>query len=53
VRLLTNNQQKVAILRAAGILVEERIEMRPQLVTPAILAYLKTKVDRMNHELVI
>jgi GTP cyclohydrolase II len=37
VRLLTNNQEKIKMLRSGGINVEERIEMRPQIVTSDIL----------------
>ena len=51
VRLLTNNCEKVQKLEASGILVSERIEMIPTVVTPENLAYLATKVEKMNHVL--
>ena len=51
VRLLTNNSEKVQKLEEAGIEVSERLEMIPKIVTPDNLAYLATKVEKMNHVL--
>jgi hypothetical protein len=51
VRLLTNNSEKIQKLQSAGITVSERFEMVPRVVTNENLAYLTTKVERMNHVL--
>jgi len=51
VRLLTNNADKIERLREEGIVVTERVEMVPQLLTPDNYAYLATKVERMRHTL--
>jgi len=50
VRLLTNNPDKVSALTAAGIEVRERIPL-PATLTAQNERYLKTKADRMRHEL--
>ncbi len=48
VKMITNNPQKISELREFGIIVRERvpIEVPPR---PENLAYLKTKVQRMDH----
>jgi GTP cyclohydrolase II len=50
VRLLTNNPEKVAALRALGVVVTDRV---PVLIEPNVHSwgYLQTKVVRMNHSL--
>lgn len=50
VRLLTNNPDKEAALADAGIAVAERVRLTPR-PTPDNLAYLRTKRDRMGHDL--
>ncbi|MBB5435759.1 3,4-dihydroxy 2-butanone 4-phosphate synthase/GTP cyclohydrolase II [Nocardiopsis composta] len=50
VRLLSNNPEKEAALAGNGIPVDERIPM-PAAVTPDNLRYLRTKRDRMGHDL--
>ncbi|MDA2813688.1 bifunctional 3,4-dihydroxy-2-butanone-4-phosphate synthase/GTP cyclohydrolase II [Nocardiopsis sp. RSe5-2] len=50
VRLLSNNPDKVPALQARGIGVRERVPM-PASVTPDNLRYLRTKRDRMGHDL--
>ena len=50
VRLLTNNPAKVEALRAHGVEVTERVAMPPA-VTDDNVRYLRTKRDRMGHEL--
>jgi 3,4-dihydroxy 2-butanone 4-phosphate synthase/GTP cyclohydrolase II len=52
VRLLTNNPLKVEALRALGIAVDsvERLQVAP---TTANRGYLRTKRDRMGHDLVV
>jgi len=51
-RLLTNNPAKVEAMRALGLEVTavERLHVRP---TPANRAYLRTKRDRLGHDLVL
>ncbi|TQS42664.1 GTP cyclohydrolase II [Cryptosporangium phraense] len=48
IRLLTNNPDKVAALRAAGVQVAEVLPM-PAAPVPANEAYLATKTERMGH----
>lgn len=48
-KLLTNNPDKVQNLVSEGVHVVERLEMRPKILTQETLAYLNTKVERMNH----
>jgi GTP cyclohydrolase II len=48
VRLLTNNPAKIESLREAGIPVEVRVPLPPQ-VTSENANYLLTKLQRMNH----
>ena len=50
VRLLTNNPDKGEALARHGIAVGERVRL-PVDATPANLAYLRTKRDRMGHDL--
>ena len=50
VRLMTNNPDKVASLEDFGITVTERVPITPH-PTDHNLAYLRTKRDRMGHEL--
>ncbi|GAA4121352.1 3,4-dihydroxy-2-butanone-4-phosphate synthase [Knoellia locipacati] len=52
VRLLTNNPDKVASVRSAGIDVAtvERLQVAP---VPTNAAYLRTKRDRLGHDLVL
>ncbi|GAB3491485.1 bifunctional 3,4-dihydroxy-2-butanone-4-phosphate synthase/GTP cyclohydrolase II [Nocardiopsis coralliicola] len=50
VRLLSNNPGKEEALRAGGVEVAERVPM-PAAVTPDNLRYLRTKRDRMGHDL--
>ncbi len=50
VRLLSNNPDKGPALQARGIGVRERVPM-PASVTPDNLRYLRTKRDRMGHDL--
>lgn len=47
-KVMTNNPDKVAGLRAAGLEVVERVAVRSE-PTPQNLAYLRTKRDRMGH----
>ncbi len=47
-RLLTNNPDKIAGLRAAGVQVVARLPLATA-VTPENAAYLKTKVEKMRH----
>ena len=49
VRLITNNPSKTAALVAGGVCVVERVAL-PAAVTPANIAYLRTKRDRMRHQ---
>ena len=49
-RLLSNNPGKEEALRAGGVEVAERVPM-PAAVTPDNLRYLRTKRDRMGHDL--
>ncbi|MFI5956026.1 GTP cyclohydrolase II [Cryptosporangium sp. NPDC051539] len=48
IRLLTNNPDKVAALRAAGVQVSEVLAM-PAAAVPANEVYLTTKSERMGH----
>lgn len=48
IRLLTNNPEKIAGLRAEGIVVEERVPVKVG-ENPHNAAYLRTKRDRMQH----
>ncbi len=50
VRLLTNNPAKCGALRSYGLPVSERVGM-PTYATPDNLRYLRTKRDRMGHDL--
>lgn len=50
VRLLSNNPAKVAALTALGVEVVERVPLPPS-VTSDNLHYLRTKRDRMGHDL--
>ena len=50
VRLLTNNPEKVEALERHGVAVRERVPM-PTFVTEDNVAYLRTKRDRMGHDL--
>ncbi|GAA3975725.1 bifunctional 3,4-dihydroxy-2-butanone-4-phosphate synthase/GTP cyclohydrolase II [Thermobifida alba] len=50
VRLLSNNPQKAGGLADHGVVVVERIPM-PANITPDNLRYLRTKRDRMGHDL--
>jgi 3,4-dihydroxy 2-butanone 4-phosphate synthase/GTP cyclohydrolase II len=50
VRLLTNNPAKVDGLRAHGVDVRERVRL-PVTPNPESLRYLRTKRDRMGHDL--
>ena len=50
VRLLSNNPDKAAGLAAHGVVVDERIPL-PAAITPDNLRYLRTKRDRMGHDL--
>ncbi|MFD3686854.1 bifunctional 3,4-dihydroxy-2-butanone-4-phosphate synthase/GTP cyclohydrolase II [Nocardiopsis sp. NPDC058631] len=50
VRLLSNNPDKVESLERHGIRVKERVGM-PSFVTEDNIAYLRTKRDRMGHDL--
>lgn len=50
VRLLTNNPDKVEGLESHGVRVKERVGM-PSFVTDDNIAYLRTKRDRMGHDL--
>ncbi|MBD3276197.1 MAG: GTP cyclohydrolase II, partial [Candidatus Marinimicrobia bacterium] len=52
VELLTNNPEKVSGLEDEGILVSKRIDIHAP-VTETNHAYLRTKMERMNHELSI
>ncbi|GAA3395233.1 GTP cyclohydrolase II [Cryptosporangium minutisporangium] len=49
IRLLTNNPDKVAALRAAGIRTAE-VHAMPAATLPANEAYLTTKAERMGHQ---
>ena len=49
VRLLTNNPDKVQQLEKLGVKVVERVSMVPKLLSTDNLAYLTTKITRMNH----
>jgi GTP cyclohydrolase II len=49
IHLLTNNPDKVQKLSKEGIKITKRINMVPKQLTLDNLAYLTTKVDRMNH----
>jgi 3,4-dihydroxy 2-butanone 4-phosphate synthase/GTP cyclohydrolase II len=49
VRLLTNNPEKVAGLRANGLRVAARVPLPPS-ANPHNEAYLRTKFDRMGHQ---
>ncbi len=51
VRLLTNNPAKVSEMRAAGINVVDRVPIIAERITKQNYKYLKTKAERMNHEL--
>lgn len=50
VRLLSNNPDKINSLRDYGIAIDSRIPLNPP-VHHENVRYLKTKVDRMDHEL--
>lgn len=50
VRLLTNNPKKVAAVKAAGIVVEERLPLVVG-VTPENIRYLRAKAVKLNHQL--
>ena len=50
IRLLTNNPAKVTGLAASGVDVVERVPLAPK-VTPFNLRYLRTKRDRLGHDL--
>jgi 3,4-dihydroxy 2-butanone 4-phosphate synthase/GTP cyclohydrolase II len=52
VELLTNNPEKVSGLEDEGILVSKRIDIHAP-ITETNYAYLKTKMDRMDHKLSI
>lgn len=49
IRLLTNNPRKVEHLRAAGVVVADRVPMSSTLL-PENERYLRAKVDRMAHD---
>ncbi len=49
-RLLTNNPAKRAGLEGYGLTIVERVAL-PVITTPHNLAYLRTKRDRMGHDL--
>ena len=51
VRLLTNNPSKVTEMRAAGINVVDRVPIIAERITKQNYKYLKTKAERMNHQL--
>ena len=51
-RLLTNNPAKIDSLEALGILVNERVPIPPSIQVENA-AYLKTKVERMQHMLTL
>ena len=51
VRLLTNNPAKVSEMRAAGINVVDRVPIIAERITKQNYQYLKTKAERMNHQL--
>lgn len=48
-RLLTNNQDKIAQLRAHGVDVAARLPLPPTMLSPDAAQYMHTKVARMNH----
>ena len=50
-RLLTNNPAKRAGLEGYGLTIIERVPLRDRARTPHNLAYLRTKRDRMGHDL--
>ncbi|MBE2997390.1 bifunctional 3,4-dihydroxy-2-butanone-4-phosphate synthase/GTP cyclohydrolase II [Nocardiopsis sp. HNM0947] len=50
VRLLSNNPDKAEALEEHGVAVDERVAM-PTFVTDHNIAYLRTKRDRMGHDL--
>lgn len=50
VRLLTNNPDKSEALEQHGVAVHERVPM-PTFITDDNVAYLRTKRDRMGHDL--
>ncbi|MBB6121474.1 bifunctional 3,4-dihydroxy-2-butanone-4-phosphate synthase/GTP cyclohydrolase II [Nocardiopsis algeriensis] len=52
VRLLSNNPAKAESLERYGIQVKERLPM-PVFATPDNIAYLRTKRDRMGHDLAV
>jgi len=52
VRLITNNPTKIAGLEAHGVTVTERIPLQPTL-HPVNADYLRTKVERMGHRLLL
>jgi 3,4-dihydroxy 2-butanone 4-phosphate synthase / GTP cyclohydrolase II len=52
VRLLTNNPAKVTGLTSCGVDVTERVPL-PPVLTPHNLRYLKTKRDRLGHDLIL
>jgi GTP cyclohydrolase II len=52
VRLITNNPAKIVGIEAHGIVVAERVPLRPT-VNPANADYLRTKVERMGHRILL
>lgn len=50
IRLLSNNPDKVGKLRDLGVVVTERLPLKPS-VNVENLRYLRTKIDRMGHHL--
>ncbi len=48
IRLLTNNPTKIDDLKHLGIVMTERVQLKPTL-NPNNEKYIRTKVDRMNH----
>ncbi len=50
IRLITNNQEKIEGLESAGIQVVERVGLSST-VFPENEAYLKTKVEQLNHKI--
>jgi 3,4-dihydroxy 2-butanone 4-phosphate synthase/GTP cyclohydrolase II len=51
VRLLTNNPHKVTEMQAAGINVVDRVPIIAERITKQNYKYLRTKAERMNHQL--
>jgi GTP cyclohydrolase II len=52
VRLITNNPAKVVGLQTHGVAVVERVPLRPT-VYPDNIDYLRTKVERMGHRILL